>query len=241
MSTSDLLETAIEAHGGLERWNQLNNVSARLIQGGVLWPFKGQAGVLDDVVVTASLHEERVSHRPFGADDRHSVFTPDRVAIESDDGAVLEALDQPRTSFAGHTLETQWSTLQLAYFVGTAMWTYLTQPFTFTLPGFQTTELEPWDEVGQRWRRLRVTWPSYLASHSSEQTLYFNDDGLLARHDYDVEINGGNTAAHYLSDYDEVAGIKLPTKHRIFPRTPDGQSLAEPLFVSIDLSEIAFT
>jgi hypothetical protein len=44
-----------------------------------------------------------------------------------------------------------------------------------------------------------------------------------------------------VSDYDEVAGIKLPTKHRVFPRDDDGQSLPEPLFVSIDLSEIAFT
>jgi hypothetical protein len=237
---SDLLETVLEAHGGLERWNQLDQVSARLIQGGVLWAVKGQAGVLDDVVVTASLHEERVSHRPFGAADRHSAFSPERVSIENGDGRVVEALDQPRASFAGHVTETPWSTLQLAYFVGTAMWTYLTQPFTFAMPGFETSELEPWDEAGQQWRRLRVTWPSHLATHSSEQTLYFDHDGLLARHDYDVEINGGNQAAHYVSDYDEVAGIKLPTKHRIFPRTPDGQSLAEPLFVSIDLSEIAF-
>jgi hypothetical protein len=238
---AELLQTAIDAHGGLDRWNQLSSVSARLIQDGVLWPFKRQAGVLDDVVVTASLHEERVSHRPFGAPDRRSAFTPERVAIETDDGTVLEALDEPRASFSDHTLETPWNTLQLAYFVGTAMWTYLTQPFTFTLPGFQTRELEPWDEAGRRWRRLRVTWPSNLATHSTEQTLYFTDDGLLARHDYDVEINAGNTAAHYVSDYDEVAGIKLPTKHRIFPRTPDGQSLPEPLFVSIDLSEIEFT
>jgi hypothetical protein len=238
---SDLLETVLEAHGGVERWNQLNEVSARLIQGGVLWAVKGQAGVLDDVVVAASLHEERVSHRPFGAADRHSAFTPERVAIETDGGDVLEALDQPRASFAGHTVESPWSTLQLAYFVGTAMWTYLSQPFTFALPGFQTSELEPWNEAGRRWRRLRVTWPSHLATHSTEQTLYFDDDGLLTRHDYDVEINGGNQAAHYVSDYEEVAGIKLPTKHRIFPRNHDGQSLAEPLFVSIDLSEIAFT
>ena len=105
----------------------------------------------------------------------------------------------------------------------------------------QTSELEPWDEAGQRWRRLRVAWPSYLATHSTEQTLYFDDEGLLARHDYDVEISGGTSAAHYVSDYDDVAGIRLPTKHRIFPRTPDGQSLAEPLVVSIDLREIAFT
>ncbi len=120
------------------------------------------------------------------------------------------------------------------------MWTYLTQPFTFALPGFQTSELPPWDEAGQRWRRLSVVWPSNLATHSTEQTLYFDDDGLLARRDYDVEISGGTSAAHYVSDYAEVAGIKLPTKHRIFPRTPDGDSLPEPLIVSIDLSEIAF-
>ncbi len=106
-----LLKAAIEAHGGLERWNQLDSVSARLIQGGALWALKGQPGVLDDVVVTASLHEERVSHRPFGAAGRHSSFTPERVAIETGDATVVEALDQPRASFAGHTIETPWSTL----------------------------------------------------------------------------------------------------------------------------------
>jgi hypothetical protein len=238
---SDLLEAAIEAHGGLERWNQLETVSARLRQGGALWALKGQAGVLDDVVVTASLHEERASHHPFGAADRRSSFTPERVAIENGEATVIAALDQPRASFAGHTLETPWSTLQLAYFVGTAMWTYLTQPFTFALPGFQTRELEPWDQAGRHWRRLRVTWPSDLATHSTEQTLYFEYDGLLARHDYDVEISGGTSAAHYVADYREVAGIMVPTTHRIFPRSPDGTSLAEPLVVSIDLSEITFS
>jgi hypothetical protein len=237
---NDLLTTAIKAHGGLERWNHLDTVSARLIQGGALWGLKGQEGVLNGAVVTASLHEERVSHRPCGAPDRRSAFTPERVAIETDDGIVLEALDQPRASFAGHTAETPWSTLQLAYFAGAAMWTYLTQPFSFTLPGFQTTELDPWQEAGQQWRRLRVTWPPELATHSTEQTLYFTPDGLLVRHDYDVEIGGGAPAAHYLSDYADVDGIEVPTTHRIFPRAPDGQSLPEPLIVSIDLREITF-
>ena len=32
----------------------------------------------------------------------------------------------------------------------------------------------------------------------------------------------------------------IPTGHRIFPRTPEGQALTEPLLVSIDLSEITF-
>jgi hypothetical protein len=238
----NLLETVIEAHGGLERWNQLDAVSVRGVNGGALWALKGHPDVLSDVFVRASLHQERESHHPFGAPDRRSAFTPERVAIETTNGDVVAALEQqPRASFADHTLETQWTRLQLAYFVGTAMWTYLTQPFTFTLPGFETSELDPWQEDGEEWRRLRVVWPSYLATHSTEQTLYVGEDGLFRRHDYDVEISGGSTAAHYISDYTKVAGIMVPTTHRIFPRQPDGQALSEPLLVSIDISEIAFT
>lgn len=237
---TDLLDTVIKAHGGLDRWNQLDSVTAHLTQGGVFWALKGQQGVLNDVFVTASLHEERVSHYPFGAPGRRSAFTPGRVAIETDSGAVLETLDQPRASFTGHTLETPWTTLQLAYFAGEAMWTYLTQPFTFTLPGFETTELGPWQEAGERWRRLHVTWPGYLATQSTEQTLYVGDDGLIRRHDYDVEIAGSSRGAHYISGYTEVASIMVPTRHRIFPRANDGQAFTEPLLVLIDVGQIAF-
>jgi hypothetical protein len=238
---NDLLNTVIEAHGGLDRWNQLDAVSARLKQDGAEWALKGHKGVLDDVYVRANLHEERESHHPFGAPDRRSSFTPGRVAIETTTGEVVDALEQPRDSFAGHTLETPWTTLQLAYFVGTAMWTYLTQPFTFALPGFETSELDPWQENGEERRRLHVSWPSYLATHSTEQTLYIGSDGLFRRHDYEVEIQGGSAGAHYFSEYTEVAGIMVPTKHLIYPRTPDGKSLPEPLLVSIELSEITFT
>ena len=163
------------------------------------------------------------------------------MAIETVTGDVVEVLDRPRASFAGHALESQWTTLQLSYFVGTAMWTYLSQPFTFALPGFETTELDPWQEAGEEWRRLHVVWPSYLATHSPEQTLYFGSDGLIRRHDYDVDIQGGTGGAHFMSNYMQVAGIMIPTKHRIFPRGPKSEALSEPLLVSIDLSEIAFT
>ncbi len=240
-SGADLLDAVLEAHGGLQRWSELTSISAHLAQGGALWGLKHQEGVLADVYVTAQLHEERESHYPFGGPGLRSAFVPQRVAIETDDGAAVEILDAPRASFAGHVNETPWTRLQLAYFVGTAMWTYLTQPFSFTLDGFKTTELEAWEERGERWRRLHVVWPDYLATHSTEQTLYFDDDNRLTRHDYDVEISGGTPAAHYMSDYTTVSGISLPTKHRIFPRTPDGAALPEPLIVSIDLSEITFT
>jgi hypothetical protein len=34
---SDLLGTVIEAHGGMERWSELDAVSARLTEGGAPW------------------------------------------------------------------------------------------------------------------------------------------------------------------------------------------------------------
>jgi hypothetical protein len=59
--------------------------------------------------------------------------------------------------------------------------------------------------------------------------------------DYDVDTSGGSAAAHYISDYTKVAGIMVPTAHRIFPRQADGRALSDPLLVSTDISEIAFT
>jgi hypothetical protein len=191
--------------------------------------------------VRAELHQQRVSHHPFGSADRRSAFTPRRVAIETTAGDILEELNDPFASFEGHTLETPWSTPQLAYFVGISMWTYLTQPFTYALPGFEISELDPWQEKGEEWRRLHLVWPSNLATHSNEQTLYIGSDGLLRRHDYDIVIQANAPGAHYFSDYTEVAGIRLPTQHKIVQRTPGGGSLDKPVLVSIDLSEIAFT
>jgi len=237
----NLAKLVIEAHGGLERWNRYTRLSAHLIQGGVLWAAKGKAGVLDDVTVTVDLRQEKVSHWPFGSADRRSRFEPQRVALENAKGEVLEELMQPRSSFQGHTLETPWTDLQLAYFAGCAMWTYLNTPFLLARPGVESEEVEPWQEAGETWRRLKVRFPADIATHSTEQTLYFDQQGLLKRHDYDVEISGSTAAAHYVSGLKKFSGIVFPTKRRIFPRQPNGHSAPEPLVVSIDLDQIVLS
>lgn len=235
-----LIEHILEAHGGLARWQSHATLSAHLSQGGVLWPMKGKAGMLDEVDVTVDLRRQWTSHAPFGAAGRRTAVTPARAAIETADGNVVAALDDPRASFAGFGLETPWSDLQLAYFVGYAMWNYLTLPFAFALPGFGFEELAPWDEAGEGWRRLRVTYPDTVATHSRVQTFYIGADGRLRRHDYDVDINGGTPAVHYFSDYTAVDGIAMPTRHMIYVRNPDGTHAPEPLVVSIVVSDIRF-
>jgi hypothetical protein len=234
-----LAEQAIDAHGGLERWNRFTTLSAHLVQGGALWAAKGKAGVLVDPIVTVDLRNEKASHWPFGSPDRRSRFEPQRVAIEDANGKVLDELLQPRASFKGHA--DTWSNLQLAYFAGYAMWTYLNIPFLLARPGVESEEVESWKELGETWRRLKVRFPADIATHSTEQTLYFDRQGLLRRQDYDVEIDGTAGAAHYVYDHKEFSGIVFPTKRRVFRRQPDGRPAPEPLIISIDLDQIVLS
>ena len=238
---NSLLQLTIDAHGGLERWRRFEHVSARLRNGGVLWTLKNHQGVFDDVNVRVALRREWASHSPFLEANLRTSFEPHRVAIETTDGRVVEQRLQPRDSFVGHGLDTPWDRLQLAYFAGYAMWTYLTTPFLFVMDGVATEELEPWPENGEMWRRLKVTFPQSIATHSTVQIFYFGSDGLLRRHDYDAEVLGGTSAAHYVHEYHEVSGIMVPASRRVLGRRPDGTSTPDPLIVTIDLSEVEFT
>ena len=236
-----LVQLTIDAHGGLERWRRFAHASAHLRTGGVLWPLKHQQGVLDDVDVRVDLRRQWASHSPFLAPGQRTSVDLHRAAIETADGHLVEERLEPRESFAGHRVDTPWDRLQLAYFAGYAMWTYLTVPFLFARDGVASEELSPWHEHGEIWRRLKVTFPQAIATHSTVQTFYFGSDGLLRRHDYDADVLGGTPAAHYVHDYQEFSGLMVPTRRRVLGRQPDGTAAPEPFIVTIDLSEVAFT
>ena len=68
-------------------------------------------------------------------------------------------------------------------------------------------ELPPWHEEGEIWRRLKVTFPDDIATHSTIQIFYFDSAGLLKRHDYDAEVLGGTPAAHYVREYQTFSGF----------------------------------
>ena len=96
MHSLSLAKLAIEAHGGLDRWRRFKTVSARLLNGGALWPLKHQQGVLHEVRV--DLRSQWASHWPFTAPNLRTSFQPHRVAIETTEGQTLEELLQPRDS-----------------------------------------------------------------------------------------------------------------------------------------------
>ena len=126
---------------------------------GGLWARKGWPLALKNVHVTAAAGKQWISYQPFTGEGMRSSWTPDRTAIETLDGKIVKDRQNPRAAFDGHTVETPWDDLHLAYFSGYAMWNYLNTPFIFALSGFRTEEIEPWDENGEQRRRLKVDFP----------------------------------------------------------------------------------
>lgn len=235
---ASLLDKIIDAHGG-SRWREAESISAVRHFGGAFWVLKGVDGIAGEGRFTVDLRSERSRLYDFGDPDLHTEFTPEHVAIVRADGTVVEELSDPRASFAGHELTTPWNRLQLAYFTGYAMWTYNTEPQSFTLPGVVTEEIGPWtEEDGQTWDRLRVTYPDSLATHTPVQTLYADADGVLRRRDYAVDIAGGSPSVEYMTGQTWFDGLLLPVHREIYVRDDQGRAVREPLIVSIDIEDV---
>jgi hypothetical protein len=237
---NQLLADVLDAHGGLNRWNEYQKVEATIVSGGGFFQLKGIPQDSAPRRMSVWLHEERSSVMPYGAPDQRTMYTPHRIAIEKLDGTVVAQRDAPKDAFAGHQMNTPWDPLHLAYFNGEALWTYLTTPFLLAMDGVRVEETTSWHEGGERWRVVRAHFPGSIDTHSQIQDFFFGEDLRLRRHDYNVNIAGGFAAAQLTSDYIVANGIHLPTRRRAYTRGPDGRPILEMLMVSIDLSEVQF-
>ena len=102
-----LLEEAIAAHGGLERWREIDSIDISLRVGGIAMPTKGQPTITRNFSASADTHRPHV--------ELHGIGTFDG--------------DQPRPP--GMARRMRWNTADAVHFTGYALWGYLTAPFLF--------------------------------------------------------------------------------------------------------------
>ncbi len=238
---SSLLGEALEAHGGVERWRAARRIRARVRSGGLLVRTRMPGDALEDLRVELEVAEPRASAAPFPAAGRRGVFDRGAVRIETDDGEVLESRPDPRPLFFGRSgvrRNLRWDALDATYFAGYALWNYLTTPLLLTREGVRVRELAPLDG-GEGWRRLAVSFPAGLDTHSSEQVFYFDQRGLLRRIDYVAEVVGSwARAAHLCADHVEAGGLVFPSRRWVRPRGPRGGPMPAPDLVTLAISEL---
>jgi hypothetical protein len=129
-----------------------------------------------------------------------------------------------------------WSAADVAAFAGAAIWTYLLIPFVLHRPGFELQALPP----RQGLRRLRVRFPTAVATHSPEQVLHVDGDGLIRRHDYTALAFGRwARAAQTLHAYRSFDGLLVATRRRVTPRMA-GRSTSRPTLVWIEIDHVGW-
>ncbi len=234
-----LLADALEAHGGLDRWRSCTGLTSTIVSGGLLWGLKGIDMQPIPRVATTEFARQWTSVTPFGDPDWTMTWVPERVVIQNGFNEIIAERENPRAAFKGHEYATAWDPLNLAYFNGYAMWSYHALPFVAAQPGYQVTEIAPVAQDSKTLRCLSVRFPEGVHSHTREQRLYFGDDRLLCRQDYEVDVWADTAAAHMITDYVTVDGLRLPTKRRVHPRAPDGSFDHSVDIVTIDMSNFA--
>jgi hypothetical protein len=232
---NDLLASAVAAHGGLDRWQRIRAIRVDASITGAFWQVKGKGDALKDIRFEVDTTRERLT-MDFVGQDRRTLFQPDRVVVQQPVGTVVDAREDPERSFDGHQFSTPWDDLHLAYFTGEALWTYLTAPFLFTWPGFVCEEIAPVEVDGETWRRLNVTFPDHIKTHTRKQVFCFGPDWLLRRHDFTIDIVDPATESQlHAADYRDVDGIIIPATRRAYTTVGDDQVV----LVAIDMTHIA--
>ncbi|MCI0332147.1 MAG: hypothetical protein L0228_02845 [Planctomycetes bacterium] len=231
-----LLNEVIDAHGGHDRWGQFKGVASTIITGGMLWGIKAANIISTPRRARSEFRRQWTRVTPFGDPNWTMTWTPEHVEINDSKGAIIAQRDNGRDAF-DRSYNAPWDPLNLAYFNGYAMWTYHAVPFVFREHGYEAREIESIEHEGEKLRGLSIRFPESVHSHTREQRFFFGSDGLLLRHDYEVDVWADTPAAHFLSEYVDVNGLKFPRRRSVFGRRPDGRPDLELNLVTIDLSD----
>lgn len=225
---SGLLEEVLAAHGGRDRWAAGRQVSAHAQSGGFALRSKLAARPFREYDVTVSVHEPRATIDPYPAAGRRGVFGGDRVWIEdAESGETVAERSDPRSGFPYGRRALWWDRLDALYFAGYALWNYLTLPALLAREDVEVAEAQG--------RRLEVSFPAGLPTHSREQAFLFDSAARLVRHDYTAEVFGGwAKAAHVSSGHQDFDGVPFATSRRVTPRRRNGYPARFPVLVWIE-------
>jgi hypothetical protein len=239
VTAPQLLREVLRSHGGPERWHKSGELSVDVSAGGVAVASKLQPRGLYNLTAQVSTDCQRVVFSPYPSSGHRGVLDRGSVRIESDDGRVVRQRLDPRSRLGDLRHLLRWDHLDLLYFGASSLWTYIAVPFVFANRGFQIEELEPWPTGGELWRRLSVTFPLDLHTHSRRQIFYFGEDGLIRRQDYTAEEFGGwAKSANYCSGLHDFGGLVIPTRRRVFLRRANNMPRRHPVLVWIDIRNV---
>ena len=218
MSTTTANATALRAvtaYGGVETWRAAEAVTATFDCGGLLVRWKRRGATYNAIHVRARVSGPQVRMESFDADGTVALLDGHHVRLERADGTTIVERENARERFPYGRQLLKWDAADFAYFIGYAIWNYL------TFPALLLREDIDWRPLGEH--GLESRFPRELPTHNQVQQFYFDaDTGLLHEYDYVAEVYGAwAKAAHIVTEHAvNEDGLTYASKRRVTPRKP---------------------
>jgi hypothetical protein len=236
-----LLDTALKACGGLERWNRFDRFEAHVSMGGSYLASKVDATNLKEIVVSGNTRFQAAE--VVGMLDRsgRGLCRANWVGIENHSGLIAAQQSVTPEDFAKLGSRAHWTELDVVYYCGISIWNFINCPFLLAESGFKIGEIAPLDADGEVWRRLHVTFPDRIATEACEQILYFDFRNRHRRTDYLCSALTANTVAHFLGAHQDFSEIVIPTLRRSRFVDTDGFISQEGVPFDIEIFDLIFS
>jgi hypothetical protein len=236
-----LLDSALKACGGLERWNRFDRFEAHVSIGGSYLASKVDATNLKEIVVSGNTRFQAAE--VVGMLDRsgRGLCRANWVGIENHSGLIAAQQSVTPEDFAGLGSRAYWTELDVVYYCGISIWNFINCPFLHAESGFKIEEIAPLDADGEVWRRLHVTFPDRIATEACEQILYFDFRNRHRRTDYLCSALTANTVAHFLGAHQDFSEIVIPTLRRSRFVDRDGSISQEGVPFDIEIFDLIFS
>lgn len=215
-----LLQRINEAHGGFNRWQQVESVHLKINIFGPILITKFKSPWLPNISASVYTDKPYVSFHNFPEPGMTSIFDGFDVFIYNENDNIVST----RNFQHGHNLNNKprlrWDHEDLVYFLGHVIWNHTCAPFIFNNDQFDCFEGEDWvKKDGSRLNTLNVSFPDSIPGQRQNQTFYYNKQGLLERHDSNADIfSAFPKGTHFCSEHKTVEGFVFPTKRTVFPR-----------------------
>jgi hypothetical protein len=236
-----LLDNALKACGGLERWNRFDRFEAHVSIGGSYLASKVDVTNLKEIVVSGNTRFQAAE--VVGMLDRsgRGLCRANWVGIENHSGLIAAQQSVTPEDFAGLGSRAHWTELDVVYYCGISIWNFINCPFLLAESGFKIGEIAPLDADGEVWRRLHVTFPDRIATEACEQILYFDFRNRHRRTDYLCSALTANTVAHFLGAHQDFSEIVIPTLRRSRFVDSDGFISQEGVPFDIEIFDLIFS
>jgi hypothetical protein len=235
-----LLDEALAACGGLDRWQEVESFTLHISITGALLARNGKAGMLKEIVVEGSTREPLLRIEGFAAPDKCAVYRPCRVAIEDRHGHILQERNDPHKEPLELTLRKSWDDLITAYFCGSLIWHNIVAPFVLAGSALRVDELSLSQEGSESWRRLRAIFPFPYFAPFNDQIIYFDRSGLLRRVDVQMAHNVGTAIALCLRAHQSFSRIVIPTLWESLRLWPDGRPYSKRPLLTVEIFDAHF-